>query len=192
MRQFAVSRVDRRPRGKYYWSSSSSNWRRFIDIRSIPAAGQAGRIGYICMLLGCRRGGWASESDRSRSCVHEQEVEEIQQCEFHAPKCGCQKFLWWVAASSIIGGEWWMRRSRLSARGRASSARRWTSDREIFGHNRLRSWGLQVQPVTCWNPPVFLYQIGVNSMNSSKMIGKFLAVLNFNRLFLHLNRFICN
>ena len=29
-------------------------------------------------------------------------------------------------------------------------------------------------------------------INSSKMIGKFPEVLNFNRLFLKLNRFICN
>ena len=28
---------------------------------------------------------------------------------------------------------------------------------EIFGHNRLRSWCLQVQPVTCSHPLVFLY-----------------------------------
>ena len=34
-------------------------------------------------------------------------------------------------------------------------------------------------------PPAFLYQIGVYSTNSSKMIGNFPAVLNFNR-------FICN
>ena len=27
---------------------------------------------------------------------------------------------------------------------------------EIFGHNRLRSECLQVQPVTCWHPPGFL------------------------------------
>ena len=26
--------------------------------------------------------------------------------------------------------------------------------REVFGHDRLRSWCLQVQPVTCWHPPV--------------------------------------
>ena len=26
---------------------------------------------------------------------------------------------------------------------------------EIFGHNQLRSECLQVQPVTCWHPPVF-------------------------------------
>ena len=31
---------------------------------------------------------------------------------------------------------------------------------EIFGHNRLRSQCLQVQPVTCSHPPVFLYIIG--------------------------------
>ena len=32
----------------------------------------------------------------------------------------------------------------------------------------------------------------VYSINSSKMIGSFPAVLNFNRLFLKLNRFMCN
>ena len=28
---------------------------------------------------------------------------------------------------------------------------------EIFGHNRLRPYCSQVQPVTCWHPLVFLY-----------------------------------
>ena len=45
---------------------------------------------------------------------------------------------------------------------------------EIFGHNQLRSYCLDVQPVTCWHPPVFLYQIGAYSINSSKIIGNFL------------------
>jgi hypothetical protein len=35
-------------------------------------------------------------------------------------------------------------------------------------------------------------KIGVNAINSSKMIGNFPAVLNFNRLFLKLNQFIRN
>ena len=38
----------------------------------------------------------------------------------------------------------------------------------------------------------FLYYIGVYSINSSKMIGNFPAVSNFNRLYLKLNRFIYN
>ena len=59
-------------------------------------------------------------------------------------------------------------------------------------HNRLRSQCLQVQPVTCWHPPVFLYWIGIYSINPSKTIGNSPAVLNFNRLFLKLNPFICN
>ena len=63
---------------------------------------------------------------------------------------------------------------------------------DIFGHNQFRSYCLQVQPVTCWHPPVFLHQIGVYSIYSSKMMGNFPAVLNFYRLFLKLNRFICN
>jgi hypothetical protein len=29
--------------------------------------------------------------------------------------------------------------------------------REIFKHNWLRSYCLQVQPVTCWHPSLFLY-----------------------------------
>ena len=48
-------------------------------------------------------------------------------------------------------------------------------------------------PVTCWHPPIFLYWIGVYStINSSKIIGNFHALLNFNRLYLKLNQFICN
>ena len=38
----------------------------------------------------------------------------------------------------------------------------------------------------------FLYKVGIYAINSSRMIGNFPAVLNFNRLFLKLNRFICN
>ena len=34
-------------------------------------------------------------------------------------------------------------------------------------------------------------KIGVYSIDSSKMMGNFPAVLNFDRLFLKLNRFIC-
>ena len=37
-----------------------------------------------------------------------------------------------------------------------------------------------------------LYEIGVYSINSSKMMGNFPEVLNFNWLFLKLNQFICN
>ena len=62
--------------------------------------------------------------------------------------------------------------------------------REVFGHNRLRFYCLQVQPVTCSHPPVFLYKIGVCSINSSQTTGSFPTLLNFNRLFL--NRFIYN
>ena len=45
---------------------------------------------------------------------------------------------------------------------------------------------------TCSHPPVFLHKIGVFSVDSSKLIGNFPADLNFNRLFLKLNWFICN
>ena len=37
-----------------------------------------------------------------------------------------------------------------------------------------------------------LHSFEVYSINSSKMIGKFHEVLNFNRLFFELDRFICN
>ena len=37
------------------------------------------------------------------------------------------------------------------------------NDRGYFGHNnRLRTYYLQVQPVTCRHPPVFLHFIGVH------------------------------
>ena len=48
----------------------------------------------------------------------------------------------------------------------------------IFGHNnRLRAECLQVQPVVCSHSPVFLYQIGGYSINSSKMTGNFPAAM---------------
>ena len=49
----------------------------------------------------------------------------------------------------------------------------------------------QVQPVTCWHPPVFLLWIGEYSKYSSNMNGNFPAILNFNWFFLKLNWFIC-
>ena len=39
---------------------------------------------------------------------------------------------------------------------------------------------------------VCLHSFEVYSIDSSEMIGKFPEVLNFNRLFLELNQFICN
>ena len=38
----------------------------------------------------------------------------------------------------------------------------------------------------------FFYDTGAYSIDSSKMMGNFPEVLDFNRLFLKLNRFICN
>jgi hypothetical protein len=56
--------------------------------------------------------------------------------------------------------------------------------------------GLQVRPVDyMWTSSgVFRYEIGVYSIDSSKMMGNFnfLQSWNFNRLFLKLNRFLCN
>ena len=63
---------------------------------------------------------------------------------------------------------------------------------KIFGHNRLRSRCLQVQPVTRWHPPVFLYSNWGIFYRFLRMSGNFPAVLNFNRLFLKFNQFICN
>jgi hypothetical protein len=51
---------------------------------------------------------------------------------------------------------------------------------------------LQVQPVTCWHPSTFLYKFEVHFINSSKVIGNSLKVLNFNWSFLKLNQFIYN
>jgi hypothetical protein len=64
---------------------------------------------------------------------------------------------------------------------------------EIFGHNRLRSECLQVQPEIHVDILRFSFiEFGVFSMNSSTMMRNFPAVLNFSRLFLKLDRFICN
>ena len=60
---------------------------------------------------------------------------------------------------------------------------------EIFGHNQSISQCFQVQLVTCFDLPLILQ---VYLRGSSKMIGNFLEALNFNRLFLKLNRFIYN
>ena len=67
---------------------------------------------------------------------------------------------------------------------------------EIFGHtNRLGSEFLQVQPVgymlTTYGCLIKLGYI-LLYIYSSKLIGHFPAVLNFNQLFLKLHQFICN
>ena len=59
--------------------------------------------------------------------------------------------------------------------------------------------------ITGWNASIYksnwllvhilrlsFIKFGVYSIDSSKMIGNFPVVVNFNRLFLKLNRFICN
>jgi hypothetical protein len=61
---------------------------------------------------------------------------------------------------------------------------------EIFGHNWLRSYCFQVQPVTCCDLLDFFTNFEVYSIDSSKIMGIFLEVLNFNRLFLKPNRFM--
>ena len=62
-------------------------------------------------------------------------------------------------------------------------------DPSVWKPNRLH---VDILRVTRYTLHVFLYWIGVYSINSSKMTGNFPAVSNTNRLFLKLNRFICN
>jgi hypothetical protein len=64
--------------------------------------------------------------------------------------------------------------------------------REIFGHNWLnpsvsKSNWLHVVIFQC----SFFYKFEVYSIDFSKVIGIFLEVLNFDKLFLKINRFIC-
>ena len=54
---------------------------------------------------------------------------------------------------------------------------------EIFGHNNRLHVGILQFP---------FIKLGYNFISSSKMTGNLPAVLNFNQLFLKLNRFICN
>ena len=66
-------------------------------------------------------------------------------------------------------------------------------------------WSERFLGITDWDPSVCksnrlhvhivqfsFIKFGVYSIYSSKMTGDFLAILNFNRLFLKLDRFICN
>ena len=64
---------------------------------------------------------------------------------------------------------------------------RWQCPWRFFWHNRSRSQCFQVQLVTCWHRPYFLYWVAIYSLNSLKIIGNCLEVSNFNRLFLKLN-----
>ena len=65
---------------------------------------------------------------------------------------------------------------------------------EIFGHNRSKSESVsksnRLHVVVIF--PVFLYWFELYSTDSSTTIGDFPEVLNFDRLFLNLNWFICN
>ena len=55
-----------------------------------------------------------------------------------------------------------------------------------------RDPSVQFQPVTCRHLSDLLDLFEVYSIDSSKMSGNIPEVLNFNRVFLNLNRFICN
>ena len=52
---------------------------------------------------------------------------------------------------------------------------------EIFQQYWLRSQCFQIQPITWYDLLVILYQFGVYSINSSKMIRNFPAILKLNR-----------
>ena len=63
---------------------------------------------------------------------------------------------------------------------------------DILGHNRLIS---SVSKSNRLHTEIFLLllkEIGVYSIDSSKMMGNFPEVLNFNQLNLKLDWFICN
>ena len=61
--------------------------------------------------------------------------------------------------------------------------------REIFGQNRC----FQVRPVYMLTSSFgFLDWIEVDSIDSSRMLGNSPEILNFNRFFLKLHRFICD
>ena len=64
---------------------------------------------------------------------------------------------------------------------------------KIFGHNQPVEILVFASPTgnmfTSSGSPLLNW---VYSINSSKMVGNFPALFNFNRLFLKLNRFICN
>jgi hypothetical protein len=64
---------------------------------------------------------------------------------------------------------------------------------ETFGHNRLRSECLQVQPVTCSHPPVFLYKLGYILVHMPlKWLVTFLQFWISTGYFSYSTGFICN
>ena len=65
---------------------------------------------------------------------------------------------------------------------------------EIFGH-KLIAENLSVSNSNRLHVVIFqflLYSFELYSIDFSKMMGNFIEVLNFSRLFLKLSRFICN
>ena len=72
------------------------------------------------------------------------------------------------------------------------------SAREVFGHIESVKILVVILNPTGWLHAAILrfwhfHSFEVYSIDSSKMMGKFPEVsMNFNRLFLELNRFICN
>ena len=62
---------------------------------------------------------------------------------------------------------------------------------EMLGDNQSKKPSVPSLSVTCCDLSVFLYYFGLCFMDSSEIIGKFPEVLNFNRVFLRVCRFIC-
>ena len=63
---------------------------------------------------------------------------------------------------------------------------------EVFGHIELVKILVILNPTSYMLTSSGFDAFEVYSIDSSKTIGKFPEVLNFNRSFLELNRFICN
>ena len=71
------------------------------------------------------------------------------------------------------------------------------SGREVLGHIESVKILVILNPTGWLHVDIFRFWCFhsfevYSSIDSSKMIGKFPDALNFNRLFLELNRFICN
>ena len=113
------------------------------------------------------------------------------------------RFIWLLAAGSArslavwASGHWWVTTHIIKANMRVQSQETWGSNQclKVFGHIESVKILVILNP-TGWLHvgifPFFFHSFEVYSIDSSKRIGNFHSVLNFNWLFLKLNLFICN
>ena len=80
----------------------------------------------------------------------------------------------------FVDPQMWTKKNRFNCQGIGAHLGLQRNSEEDFGHYQSRSHVSKSKPITCCDCWVFLYWFEEYSIDSSKMIGNFLEVLNFN------------